>query len=133
MNEGWQRQAVSSGSPLEQEYGYCRAVRIGPVIHVAGTAPIWPDGSVDPDAGIQARRCFEIIVNALAEIGATPSDVARVRVFVTSATVAGAVGRAHRDAFGGAPPAMSMVVVAGLLDPRWLVEIEADAVLADGR
>jgi enamine deaminase RidA (YjgF/YER057c/UK114 family) len=94
---------------------------------VSGTAPIWPDGSCDPDAGVQARRCLEIIVDALREVGADPADVVRTRMFIVDPADAEAVGTAHRDAFGKAGPTASMVVVAGLLDPRWKVEIEAEA------
>lgn len=98
-------------------------------MYVSGTAPIWPDGSCDPDPEAQARRCFEIIVAALAEAGAMPEDVVRTRMFITDAADAEAVGRAHGSVFGEARPAATMVVVAGLLDPRWKVEIEADAML----
>ena len=96
---------------------------------VSGTAPIWPDGSCDPDVQTQAGRCFEIIAEALRELGADPTDVVRTRMFLVDASDAEAVGRAHSEAFGEAAPAASMVVVAGLLDPRWRVEIEADAVV----
>jgi enamine deaminase RidA (YjgF/YER057c/UK114 family) len=124
----WERQSVSTGSPLESRYGYCRAVRVGPIINVAGTVATWPDGSVDPDPGAQARRALEIIEQALIDLGSSPADVVRTRVFVTDASSANDVGLAHAAAFGANPPAMSMVVVAALLDPRWVVEIEADAV-----
>lgn len=126
MGEG--RQRVSSGAPLESRYGYSRAVRWGNRISVSGTAPIWPDGSCDPDPGKQARRCCEIIAKSLADLGAGPEDVIRTRMFVTSADYADAVGTAHAEFFAEARPATSMVVVAGLLDPRWKVEIEAEAV-----
>jgi enamine deaminase RidA (YjgF/YER057c/UK114 family) len=96
---------------------------------VAGTAPIWPDGFCDPDPGIQAERCLEIIVAALREAGAEPDQVVRTRMFITNADDADVVGRAHGDVFGGVRPAATMVVVAGLLDPRWKVEIEAEAII----
>jgi enamine deaminase RidA (YjgF/YER057c/UK114 family) len=124
------RRAVRSGAPLEERYGYSRAVRVGSRVLVSGTAPVWPDGSCDPDPGAQARRCCEIILAALAELGATAGDLVRTRMFVTDATYADAVGVAHLEAFGAAAPAATMVVVAGLLDPRWKVEIEAEAVVA---
>jgi enamine deaminase RidA (YjgF/YER057c/UK114 family) len=127
---GWARRTISSGSPFEPVYGYCRAVRVGPFVQVAGTAPIWPDGFVDPDPAVQARRCLEIIRSALAQAGASPADVVRTRAFVTTASIADAVGLAHAEVFAAVRPALSMVVVAGLLDPRWLVEIEADAIVA---
>lgn len=123
------RESVRSGSPYEATIGFSRAVRAGDVIHVAGTAPVWPDGHCDPDPEVQADRCFEIIAEALAGLGATLDDVVRTRMYVTDAAVADAVGRAHARAVGKARPAATMVVVAGLLDPRWVVEIEADAVL----
>jgi len=95
---------------------------------VSGTAPVWPDGSVDPDPYIQARRCFEIIVTALGEAGATVDDVVRTRMFVTDAAYGDAVGRAHGEVMRRARPAATMVVVKGLLDERWKVEIEAEAI-----
>ncbi len=96
---------------------------------VAGTAPIWPDGSCDPDPEVQARRCIEIIVAALREAGAGPEHVVRTRMFLTDAEDAEAVGRAHADVFGEARPASTLVTVAGLADPRWKVEIEAEAIV----
>jgi enamine deaminase RidA (YjgF/YER057c/UK114 family) len=125
------RQAVQSGSPYEQRYGFSRAVRAGALIQVAGTAPIWPDGSCDPDPEAQAERCFEIIAEALARLDARLDDVVRTRMYLTDAAAADPVGRAHARAVGRVRPAATMVVVAGLLDPRWVVEIEADA-LASG-
>jgi enamine deaminase RidA (YjgF/YER057c/UK114 family) len=124
-----QRQLVSSGSPYEDVVGFSRAVRIGDRVHVAGTAPIWPDGSCDPDAEVQARRCLEIIVAALAEAGATPAHVYRTRMYLTDAGDAEAVSRAHAALFREVKPAATQVIVAGLLDPRWKVEIEAEAVI----
>ena len=129
MNE---RTKVSSGSPFEPIYGYSRAVRVGDRVLVAGTAPVWPDGSCDPDAGVQAARCLEIIVTALEEVGAGPEHVVRTRMFVSSADYSNDVGRAHSEFFGEARPASTMVVTQ-LLDPRWLVEIEADAILPPGQ
>lgn len=123
------RQRVSSGSPFEPTIGFSRAMRAGPFVHVAGTAPIWADGSCDPDAEAQARRCFEIILAALAEAGATAEQVVRTRMYLTDAGDAEAVGRAHGAVFGAVRPAATMVVVKALLDPRWKVEIEADALV----
>jgi enamine deaminase RidA (YjgF/YER057c/UK114 family) len=120
---------VSSGSPYESEIGFSRAVRVGERVVVSGTAPIWADGSCDPDPEIQARRCLEILLAALAEAGAGPADVIRTRTFLTRAEDAAAVGRAHGEVFGAVRPASSMVVVAALLDPRWRVEIEAEAIV----
>ncbi len=123
------RQLVSSGSPYEPAIGFSRAVRVGDRVWVSGTAPIWPDGTVQPDAYAQARRCLEIIGSALGSCGASAADVVRTRTYLTDASYADAVGRAHGEAFGSVRPAATMVVVAGLLDPRWLVEIEADALI----
>jgi enamine deaminase RidA (YjgF/YER057c/UK114 family) len=110
--------------------GYSRAVRAGDVVSVAGTAPVMPDGGDPPaDAYGQAKRCLEIMVAALAELGAGPEHVVRTRTYLTRAEDWEDVGRAHGEVFGQARPATTMVVVAALLDPRWLVEIEADAIV----
>ena len=124
------RQRVSSGSPFEATIGFSRAVRVGDRIVVSGTAPVWPDGSCDPDPEVQADRCIEIVLTALADVGAGAADVVRTRMFITDAGHADAVGRAHCRVFGDVRPAATMVVVAGLVDPRWKVEIEAEAVLS---
>jgi PhzF family phenazine biosynthesis protein len=123
------RQRVASGSPYEEAFGFSRALRVGDLVHVAGTGPIWPDGSCDPDPGTQARRCLQIIAEALAEAGASIEDVVRTRMYVTDAAVADAVGRVHGEWFGSVRPAATLVVVAALVDPRWHVEMEADAQL----
>jgi enamine deaminase RidA (YjgF/YER057c/UK114 family) len=91
---------------------------------------VWPDGSCPDDAGVQARRCWEIILAALAEGGAAVNDVVRTRMYLTSAVDAAEVGAVHAEVFGSVRPAATMVVVAALLDPRWRVEIEAEAVLS---
>jgi enamine deaminase RidA (YjgF/YER057c/UK114 family) len=122
-----ERLTFSSGSPFEPRVGFSRALRIGGRVLVAGTAPVWPDGTCDPDPEAQARRCLEIVAAALAEAGATPADVVRTRMFITDAADAEAVGRAHAELFADVRPVATMVVVAGLLDPRWKVEIEAEA------
>ena len=121
---------ISSASPFEQTIGFSRAVRVGDRVLVSGTAPVWPDGSVDPDPAAQARRCFEIIATALGEAGASLADVVRTRMFVTSAAHADAIGAVHGEVFAQVRPAATMVIVAGLLDPRWVVEIEAEALVA---
>lgn len=123
------RTYARSGSPFERSIGFSRAVRIGDTIAVSGTAPVWPDGQVDPDPAVQARRCWEIVVAALAELGAGPEHVVRTRQYLVDAAYADAVGAVHGEVFGDVRPASTMVVVAGLLDPRWLVEVEADAVV----
>lgn len=124
-----ERARARSGSSFERRYGFCRAVRTCGRVIVSGTAPIWPDGSCDPDPGAQARRCCEIIVSALEELGASTAEVVRTRMFVTDPEVADAVGAVHGEFFGEAAPAATMVVVSSLLDPRWVVEIEAEAQL----
>ena len=123
------RQRVASGSPFESQVGFSRAVRVGDRVLVSGTAPIWPDGFCDPDPEAQAGRCLEIILAALAEAGAGPGDVVRTRTYLTHVEDAAAAGRAHGAVFGAVLPASTMIVVAGLLDPRWRLEIEAEAVL----
>jgi len=123
------RRLVASGSPFEPRIGFSRAVRCGDRVLVAGTAPVWPDGSCDPDPGVQAARCLEIIAAALAEAGAAPEHVVRTRMYLTNAADADAVGAEHGRVFGAVRPASTMLVVAGLLDPRWKVEIEAEAEL----
>jgi enamine deaminase RidA (YjgF/YER057c/UK114 family) len=126
-----ERQVVPAVSPWAQTVGYSRAVRVGSHIHVSGTAPVMLGGGPPPaDAYDQARRCLEIIVAALAELGAKPEDVVRTRVYLTSADHWEKVGRAHGEVFGEILPASSMLVITGLLDPRFLVEIEADAVIS---
>lgn len=128
-----ERRRVSSGSPYEEPIGFSRAVRVGDWVLVSGTGPVWPDSSCDPDPQAQAARCFEIGLRALAEAGAHASDVVRTRMYVTDAEHWQAVGRAHGEVFGSVRPAATMVVVAGLVDPRWLVEIELEAVVAPER
>lgn len=125
-----QRRRVASGSPFEPVIGYSRAVRVGDRVLVSGTAPIWPDGSCDPDPEAQAARCLAIILAALAEAGAGPEHVVRTRMYLLDPADWEAVGRAHGAVFADVRPVSTMVVVAGLLDPRWRVEIEAEALLA---
>ena len=125
------RSRAGSGSPYESSIGFSRAVRVGATVAVSGTAPVWPDGSVDPDPAVQARRCWEICLAALADLGGTPADVVRTRQYVTAASYAGAVGAVHGEVFGDVRPASTMVVVAGLLDPRWKIEVELDAVVGE--
>jgi enamine deaminase RidA (YjgF/YER057c/UK114 family) len=127
------RQRVSTGSAYEKEIGFSRAISVGDRILVAGTAPVWDDGEVDPDPGVQAFRCLEIILTALAQVGGAPEHVVRTRIYLTDAADADAVGRVHGKVFGDVRPVATMVVVAGLLDPRWKVEIEAEAMLEPRR
>ena len=124
------RRLVSSGSPYESTIGFSRAVRVGDVVAVSGTAPVWPDGRVDPDPLVQARRCWEIALGALAEAGGRPEHVVRTRQFLVDRSYEAAATQAHGEVFVDIRPASTMVVVAGLLDPRWLVECELDAIIA---
>jgi enamine deaminase RidA (YjgF/YER057c/UK114 family) len=120
---------VSSGSPYEDGIGFSRAVRVGDRVLVSGTGPIDPDGSCAEAAGEQARCCLDIILGALAEAGAAVQHVVRTRMYVTHRGHIEAVGQAHAEVFADVRPASTIVVVAGLADPRWKVEIEAEAVL----
>ncbi|MCC6222215.1 MAG: RidA family protein [Thermoleophilia bacterium] len=109
--------------------GYCRAVRVGDRVFVAGTAPVMPDGAdPPPDVYGQARRCLEIIAAALAEIGSDLRDVVRTRAFLVRAEDFEGLARAHGEAFADIRP-VNTTVLAGMLDPRWLVEIEVEAVV----
>jgi enamine deaminase RidA (YjgF/YER057c/UK114 family) len=120
------RRRASSGSPFEPTIGFSRAIRAGDRILVSGTGPV---GADDADVVTQMRRCIEIVAASLNELGASLDDVVRTRVYLTDAQDWEAVGRAHGEAFENARPAATMVVVAGLLDPRWSVEMEAEALV----
>lgn len=124
-----ERRHVSSGAAFERRVGYSRAVRVGDTVYVSGTAPIMPDDA-DPPAGAyeQARACLAIIERALHQLGTSLDDVVRTRIYVTDPGLIDEVGRAHGEAFARARPATTGIV-AQLLDPRWLVEIEAEAVI----
>jgi enamine deaminase RidA (YjgF/YER057c/UK114 family) len=125
-------QRVQSGSPYEDQYGFARALRVGNRVEVAGTAPIPPAGDpVAPTAYEQMVRCGAIATSALAELGASPGDVVRTRMFIVDAGDADDIGRAHAEVFGVARPVATMVVVGGLLDPAWKVEIEVEAVIRE--
>ena len=124
------RQRVSSGSSYEASIGFSRAVRVDRQVFVSATAAIWPDGHVDPDAGAQARRSLAIIEASLREAGASLEDVVRTRVFLVDAADGEAVGAVHGEVFGDVRPPSAFIVVSGFLDPRWRVEIEADAIVA---
>ncbi|MDJ0925874.1 MAG: RidA family protein [Acidimicrobiia bacterium] len=123
------RRQVESGSPYEQLYGFSRGLRRGTRVEVAGTAPIPPPGEeVAATAYEQMLRCGEIVTRALDQLGSSADDVVRTRMFITDAADADEVGRAHGELFGVARPVATMVVVAGLLDPAWRVELEVEAV-----
>ena len=126
------RKLVSSGSPYEPKVGISRAVRAGSVVTVSGTAPLGPDGSTvgRGDAGAQARRCFEIIAQALENAGASLEHVVRTRILLTRIEDWQAVAAVHGEFFGRIRPASTIMQVVRFVDPDWLVEIEADAVFA---
>ncbi len=122
---------VFTGTTWESEVAYCRAVRAGDHIYVTGSAPVMVDGGIfaPGNAYLQAKRCLEIIAEALGKLGADLSHVVRTRMFVTDISRWAQFGRAHREVFRDHPPATSMVEVSRLIDPGMLIEIEADAVL----
>lgn len=125
-----ERRLIASGSPFEPVIGFSRAVVDGHHVVVSGTAPVMPEGGEPPaDAYGQSKRVLEIIVAALAEAGAGPQHVVRTRTYLTDAGDWEAAGRAHGEVFAGVRPASTMIVVSGFLDPRWVVEMEADAIL----
>jgi enamine deaminase RidA (YjgF/YER057c/UK114 family) len=120
---------VESPSPYEARYGFCRAIRVGDRVEVAGTAPIDPDGGPSPASAYdQMLLCAAIAEKALLSLGASIAGVVRTRMYLVDPADADEVGRAHREAFGAAAPAATMVIVAGLLDPAWRVELEVSAV-----
>ena len=124
------RRHARSGSPYESSIGFSRAVRVGNTVAVSGTAPVWPDGHVDPDPTVQTRRCWDIALTALEELGGRVEDVIRTRQYVVTVDVADAVGAVHGEIFGEVRPASTMIVIAGLLDPLWMVEVELDAIVS---
>jgi hypothetical protein len=125
------RQRVSSGSPFEPRIGFSRAVRAGDRVLVSGTGPVLPDGGCPDSTLEQARRCWEIVAAALAEAGASPRDVVRTRTLLTPAADAEQAMAAHGEVFRDVRPASTMLVVHALLDPRWTVEVEAEAQLLE--
>jgi enamine deaminase RidA (YjgF/YER057c/UK114 family) len=123
------RENIAGTSPYEPVIGFSRAVRVGNTVHVSGTGPV---GADEADAATQTRHTLEIIRAALEKAGARMEDVVRTRMYLTHVDDWEAVGRAHGEIFGAIRPAATMVVVAGLLNPKWRVEIEADAVITPG-
>jgi len=120
---------IQGHSPYEQVVGYSRAVVSGSTVHVSGTAPIPREGDPPVGAYEQMRLCLEIVGGALAEAGAGFEDVVRTRIYLTDAEDYEEVARAHGEVFSAIRPASTAVIVKGLLDARWRVEIEAEAVL----
>jgi len=126
-----ERRTISGHSPFEAVVGYSRAVVAGPHVFVSGTAPIAAEGGDPPaDAYGQARLCLHLVLEALERAGASAADVVRTRMFLTDAADMDEIGRAHAEVFGELRPASSALVVKALLDPRWRIEIEADALIA---
>jgi enamine deaminase RidA (YjgF/YER057c/UK114 family) len=125
------RRSVQSGAPWEAIVGYARAVRIGAQVAVTGTVALDDTGALvgDGDPAAQARQCLHIIEASLTQLGASLGDVIRTRIFVTDIRAWEAIGRVHGEVFGQIRPATTMVQVAALIDPRFLVEIEADAIV----
>ena len=121
-----ERRRASSGSPFEPVIGFSRAIRVGDRVLVSGTGPV---GADEADDGTQMRRCIEIVVKALEELGASLEDVVRTRTFIVEGADWEAIGKVHGEAFADVRPAATMLYVKGLLDPRWTVEIEAEALL----
>ena len=125
------RQRTTSGSPFEDRFGFCRAVREGNRIIVAGTGPIGPDGNTLPGgAAAQAARCCELIIAAIDDLGGSAADVVRTRMLLTDFDDQDAVGEVHKRYFGEAKPAATMAGVAWLCGADWKVEIEAEAILS---
>src|SRR5262245_25841242 len=127
------RKLVSSGSPYEPKVGISRAVRVGSLVSVSGTAPLGPDGKTmgKGDASMQARRCLQIIAAALEAAGASLRHVVRTRTLLTRIDDWQAVAAVHGEFFGDIRPANTIMQVSRFIDPEWLVEFEADAVLDD--
>ncbi|MBW3577987.1 MAG: RidA family protein [Actinobacteria bacterium] len=126
------RKLIASGSPYEPVVGFSRAVRVGPHVFVSGTAPTMP-GDVDPpsDTYGQARRVLEIMLAALEQAGARTEHVVRTRIYITPAADFREAARAHGEVFKDVRPANAIIVVSGFVDPRWLIEMEAQALIAE--
>jgi enamine deaminase RidA (YjgF/YER057c/UK114 family) len=127
------RQRIPPLSPFEEEIGFTRALRVGDRIVVSGTVGVEADGSVADDAGTQADRCFALIREHIEQLGGRMADVVRVRMFATDIKDADAISAAFSRALKATRPTGTLVAVAALYDPRWKVEIEAEAVIGSGQ
>ena len=125
------RKLISSASPYEPSIGFSRAVRVGNLISISGTAPIGPDGQTvsQGNPSVQARRCFEVIQAALEDAGSSLLDVIRTRILLKNIDDCEGVAQVHGEFFRDVRPASTIVQVSRFIDPDWLVEIEADAVI----
>ena len=124
------RRRTHSGSPYEAEFGFCRAIRVGDRILVAGTGPVEDDGSTTPgDAAAQAERCFTLAMRAIEALGGSARDIVRTRMLLTDFSDQQAVGAVHARFFGDAPPVATMAGVAWLCRREWKVEVEAEAIV----
>lgn len=130
---GYDRQLISNGNPMEAIAGFSRAVRTGPYVSVGGTAPVGPDGATVGvgDVAVQTRRCIEIISEALEQAGSSLADVVRTRVLLTDISDWKAAIAVRREFFGDARPVETIMAVSGFVNPEWLVELEADAIIRD--
>jgi len=127
-----ERRRIAGHAPMEPVVGYSRAVVAGHHVYVSGTAPIPADGSEPPESVYeQTRLCLEIILGALEQAGARPEDVVRTRMYAVDKDTFEEIGRAHGEVFGEIRPASAWIGVSHLGDPRWRVEIEADAVVGE--
>jgi enamine deaminase RidA (YjgF/YER057c/UK114 family) len=134
MSSNDRRITIRTGAPWEPLVGYSRAVRVGDIVAVSGSAAVDGDGQLvgEGDAYAQAAQCIRVIADALDKAGASLEHVVRTRIFVTDIELWPEIARAHQEAFGDIVPATSMVEVSRLIDPAMLVEIEADAIISSG-
>lgn len=126
-----QRTCISSASPYEDKFGFCRAIRIGNIIHIAGTAPLDEDGKTVGigDPKVQARRCFDILGNALNALGADYRDVVRTRMLLSRISDWEVIGAVHGEYFREIRPVSTLVEVSSFINSEWLLEIEAEAIV----
>ncbi len=123
------RSSIPPLSPFEEKIGFTRALRSGNHITVSGITAVMPDGTIPDDAGAQADRCFAEILRYIRQLGGDAGDVVRIRMFVTDIADADAVSAAFSRALGHVRPTGTLVAIAALANPKWKVEIEADAIM----